>query len=210
MRASRICNRLGVALGLALLFVALPTRAQNARLNLEHLDKLSDKAVEVNNVTLDGDMLQLAAKFLDMDKDDPEDTAEAKELLKKLKGIYVKNFEFDEPNQYSQADVQEIRTQLAAPGWSKVVESRDKRSNENDEIYVMKGPNNTVAGIAILVAEPKELTVVNLVGAVDIDKLSALAGKFGIPASEEKPKDKEKDKEHHKKKATAENSNDKS
>jgi len=210
MTAKTPCHRLRVALGLAVLCMALPiaAHAQNARLNLEHLEKLSSKAVEVNNVTLDGDMLQLAAKFLDMDKDDP-DAAEAKELLKKLKGIYVKNFEFDEPNQYSQTDVQEIRTQLAAPGWSKIVESRDKRTNENNEIYVMKGPNNTVAGIAILVAEPKELTVVNLVGAVDIDKLSSLAGKFGIPAEEEQQKDKEKDKGHHKKKAAAENANDK-
>lgn len=208
MKAKRVCERVGVVLGFALLCVALPVpvRAQNARLNLEHLDKLSDKAAEVNNVTLDGDMLQLAAKFLDMDKDDPE-AKEAKELLKKLKGIYVKNFEFDEENQYSPADVEAIRTQLAAPGWTRIVESRDKHHNENDEVYVMKGANNTVAGIAIVVAEPKELTVVNLVGPVDVDKLSALAGKFGIPAEEGKQK--EKQKEQHKKKAAAENSNDK-
>jgi hypothetical protein len=34
--------------------------------------------------------------------------------------------------------VEQIRTQLAAPGWSKIVENRDKRANENNEIYVMK------------------------------------------------------------------------
>lgn len=201
MKVNGVIKRVGTVLGFALLSVAMPACAQNARLNLEHLEKLSAKAVEVNNVTLDGDMLQLAAKFLDMDKDDP-DAAEAKEFLKKLKGIYVKNFEFDEPNQYSAADVEAIRVQLAAPGWTRIVESRDKRSNENDEIYVMKGPNDTVAGIAILVAEPKELTVVNLVGPVDIDKLSSLAGKFGIPG--------EKEKERPKKKSASENAHDKS
>src|SRR6266480_1565081 len=109
----------GLLVGLALFCVALPASAQDARLKLDHLEKLSAKAVEVNNVTLDGDMLQLAAKFLDMDKDDPE-SGQAKDLIKNLKGIYVKNFEFEQPNQYSAADVEEIRTQLAAPGWSKI------------------------------------------------------------------------------------------
>ena len=187
-------------LGVLLCCLAAPAQAQNARLKLEHLEKLGSKAAEVNNVTLDGDMLQLAVKFLDMDKDDPE-AAQVKDIIKKLKGIYVKNFEFDEPNQYSTADVEEIRAQLAAPGWSKIIENRDKRNAKNNEIYVMKDASNNIAGIAILVAEPKELTVVNIVGPVDLDKLSALSGKFGIPGEK-----KDKDREQHKKKASAENS----
>jgi hypothetical protein len=194
-----------VFLALALLSLAPPSRGQNARLKLDHLEKLSSKAVEVNNVTLDSDMLQLAAKFLDMDKDDPE-AAQVKDLVKKLRGIYVKNFEFEEPNQYSAADVEEIRAQLAVPGWSKIVENRDKRTAENNEIYVMKDASNNIAGIAILVAEPKELTVVNIVGPVDLDKLSALSGKFGIPG--EKSDKKDKDTKHPKKKASAESTYD--
>jgi len=190
----------GVFLGVLLCCLAASAQTQNARLKLEHLEKLGSKAAEVNNVTLDGDMLQLAAKFLDMDKDDPE-AAQVKDIIKKLKGIYVKNFEFDEPNQYSASDVEEIRMQLAAPGWSKIIENRDKRNAENNEIYVMKDASNNIAGIAILVAEPKELTVVNIVGPVDLDKLSALSGKFGIPGEK-----KDKDRELHKKKASAENS----
>ena len=193
----------GVFLALSLPCLAVPVNAQNARLKLDRLEKLSDKAVEVNNVTLDGDMLQLAARFLDMDKEDPE-AAQVKDVIKKLKGIYVKSFEFDAPNQYSPAEVDEIRAQLAAPGWSKIIQSRDKRRAENDEIYVMKDANNNVAGIAILVAEPKELTVVNIVGPVDLDKLTALSGKFGIPADK-----KNKEKDHPKKKASAESFDDK-
>jgi hypothetical protein len=190
----------GVLLALLLGCIAAPAQGQNARLKLDQLEKLSNKAAEVNNVTLDGDMLQLAAKFLDMDKDDPE-AAQVKDVIKNLKGIYVKNFEFDEPNQYSAADVEEIRAQLAAPGWSKIVENRDRHNSENNEIYVMKDASNNIAGIAILVAEPKELTVVNIVGPVDLDKLSALSGKFGIPGDK-----KDKEKEKSKKKASAEGS----
>ena len=44
----------GLLAGLAFFCVALPARAQDARLKLDHLEKLSAKAVEVNNVTLDG------------------------------------------------------------------------------------------------------------------------------------------------------------
>jgi hypothetical protein len=193
-----------VFLGVLVCCLAVPAQAQNARLKLEHLEKLGTKAAEVTNVTLDGDMLQLAAKFLDLDKEDTE-AAQVKDLVKRLKGIYVMSFEFDEPNQYSAADVEEIRTQLTAPGWSRIIENRDKRNAENNEIYLMKDASNNVAGIAILVAEPKELTVVNIVGPVDVDKLSVLSGKFGIPGEK-----KDKDKEQRKKKASVESSDEES
>jgi hypothetical protein len=38
-----------------------------------------------------------------------------------------------------------------------------------------------VGGLAILAFGPKELAVVNIVGPVDLDKLSKLEGNFGIP-----------------------------
>jgi hypothetical protein len=158
--------------------MSLSGLAQNARLELKNLEKLNSKAAEVNQITLDGDMLQMAAKFLDMSQD--ADAKELKEVVKGLKGIYIKNFEFDGPNQYTAADVDAIRSQLAAPGWSKIVESSSKHQSETDEIYIMK-VGDKIAGVAILVAEPKELTVVNLVGFIDIDKLGELEGHFGVP-----------------------------
>jgi hypothetical protein len=178
----------GIFLGLALLcLLPLPGFAQNARLQLNRLEKLNSKAAEVNDVTLEGEMLKLAAKFMEMDGD-PE-AAQIKDIIKDLKGIYIKNFEFDQPNQYSPEDVAEVRAQLAAPGWSRIVENRTKRGGETNEIYVMKD-GNKIAGVAILVAEPKELTVVNIVGPIDLDKLSALEGKFGIPDEDNHPKPK--------------------
>ena len=180
--------------------------AQPARLQLNNLDKLNNKAAEVNDVTLDGALLELASKFLDAAHD--PDAAQVKEVLQGVKGIYIKSFEFDEPDQYSQADVDAIRAQLAAPGWTRIVESRSRRSREHDEIYVMKQGDN-IAGLVVLVAETRELTVVNLVGNIDVNKLSLLEGHFGIPdedggkhkhkhkkddASPAKDKDKNKDK----------------
>jgi uncharacterized protein DUF4252 len=172
---------LGVMLQVLLVCLALPAFGQNARLELKNLEKLSNKASEVNDITLDGAMLELAWKFIQADGD-PE-AAQLKDILKGLKGIYVKNFEFDGPNQYSQADVDAIRAQLAAPGWQRIVESRSLKAKEHDEIYIMK-QGDAITGLAILVAEATELTVVNIVGPIDINKLATLEGHFGIPSEE--------------------------
>ncbi|HET7873031.1 MAG TPA: DUF4252 domain-containing protein [Terriglobales bacterium] len=169
---------LSIALQLLLACLAVPAFGQNAKLELKNLEKLSNKASEVNDITLDGAMLELAWKFMQADGD-PE-AAQLRDILKGLKGIYVKNFEFDGPNQYSQADVDAIRAQLTAPGWQRIVESRSQHSKEHDEIYIMK-QGDAITGLAILVAEPNELTVVNIVGPIDINKLATLEGHFGIP-----------------------------
>jgi hypothetical protein len=162
-----------------MVLLAVSGYAQSARLELKNLEKLSGKASEVTDVTLDGDLLQMAARFTA--KSDDKDAHELSDLIKGLAGIYVKSFEFDQPNQYTQADVEAIRSQLAAPGWSRIVQSTSKRDAETNEIYLMK-KEGKIVGVAILVAEPKELTVVNIVGPIDIEKLSELGGKFGVPA----------------------------
>jgi hypothetical protein len=170
-----------LALAIALLCGALAASAQNPKLELNNLEKLNSKASEVNDVTLEGPMLELAAKFMEYDHD-PE-AAQLKDILKGIKGIYVKNFEFDDPDQYSQADVEAIRAQLSGPGWSRIVESSNRRSHEHDEIYIMK-QGDAIAGMAVLVAETRELTVVNIVGTIDIEKLSQIEGHFGIPKTD--------------------------
>jgi hypothetical protein len=177
---------------------ATPVFAQNARLELKNLEKLSALASDVTDVSLDGDLLQMAANFT---AKGGEDTRKATDMLRNLKGIYVKSFEFDKPNQYSSADVEAIRSQLAVPGWKKIVSTHSK--TETNEIYLMKDSNNKVLGMAILTAEPQELTVVNIVGQIDVEKLGELSGKFGVP-SVDVHQDKEKDKEKNKDKKSSE------
>lgn len=163
---------------IALILFALPGVAQPGKLELKNLEKLADKAAEVNDITLDGSMLQLAVRMMENSHD--PDAAQVRDIVKGLKGIYVKNFEFDSPGQYSQADVEAIRAQLTAPGWQRIVTSRSKRTGENNEIYLLK-EGDKINGVAVLVAEARELTVVNIVGPIDPEKLSELGGHFGIP-----------------------------
>ena len=167
---------------------AATARGQDpARLKLEHLERLADKADEVTDVNLDGAMLKLASKFMN---DDGDEDRRIGEMVKKLKGIYIKSFEFDKEGQYTDADVESIREQLRGPGWKKMVNVRSKRDKENAEIYVL-GDENNMQGLVILAAESKELTVVDIVGPIDLDTLSELGGHMGIPPVEVKKGGKE-------------------
>lgn len=141
------------------------------------LDKLASKASEVVDVNMDRRMLDFASKFLS-DKDG--DDAEAKQLIKNLKGIYVKSFEFEKDGEYSMVDVEPFRAQLRAPQWSKMIEARSKRDGENVEVY-FRNENGVIQGLAIIAAEARELTLVNIEGPIDPEQLSSLGGQFGIP-----------------------------
>ena len=130
----------GTLIGALLVLVmstSQPAFGQNPRLKINNLEKLSSKAAEVVDVTLDESMLKLASKFLAAERDE----AEARELIKDLKGVYVKSFEFDKEGEYSQEDVEAIRSQLTAPGWTKVVGVRSKHDGDVAEVYLMTESN---------------------------------------------------------------------
>jgi hypothetical protein len=103
----------------------------------------------------------------------------AKNLLSGLKGIYVRSFEFAAPGEYSEADVESLRSQLQAPTWSKMVSVRSKNDGENVDVF-FKMEKDKIAGLVVIAAEPMELTFVNIVGPIDLDQLSRLGGQFGI------------------------------
>ncbi len=170
---STMMRRMGTLI-LLMISTALPSLGQGARLELKNLDSLKSKANDVTDVALDGSMLQLASQALANEKD--ADAAKAKDVISKLKGVYVKTFEFKEKNQYNTADLEPIRAQLRDSNWSKVVDVRE--NEESTEVYLMK-EGETLIGLAVMVAEPQELTVVNIVGPIDLEKLGGLAGMMG-------------------------------
>ena len=168
---------------LVTLLAARPTGAaiqqdDPARIVISDLDKLVDKATRVVDVTLDRKMLQLAAKFLSSTRS--PDEAEIKELVSGLKGVYVKYFEFDKEQQYSPSDIEPILAQLKGSSWSRMVGVSSTKTGEKVEVYLMSN-GDTINGLAVVAAEPKELAVVNIVGNIDIERLARLEGQFGIP-----------------------------
>jgi len=76
-----------------------------------------------------------------------------KEIIKDLKGVYVTNFEFDQPNQCSRVDVEAIRARLAASGWSRVMENWNKRAGEARWRKKLAFPQSTKNGIKKLSPE---------------------------------------------------------
>ena len=161
---------------LFLIAPAVTVSAQDPRIQLSHLDHLATRASQTVDVSVDERLIQLAAKVFN-DKD--EDEAQIKKLVSGLKGIYVKSFEFDNEGDYSPADVESIRSQLRGPLWSRLVNVTSKKEGIV-EVYLMLN-GDQVSGLAVLAFEAKELTVVNIVGPVDLQKLSQLEGQLGVP-----------------------------
>ena len=161
-------------------WLALPLSAQQFKFNLEHLES---KASHTVDLSLNGSTLQFAAKFLDSSD---ADEAKVKKLISGLEGIYIKGFSFKNPGAWSEADVEQVRKQLRAPEWSRIVGVKSAEEGENAEVYV-RNENKKVTGVAIIAAEPTSLTVVNIVGPVDLDSLAELSGHFGVPKLESKP-----------------------
>jgi hypothetical protein len=148
--------------------------AQGPHINLD-FPGLADKAREVVDVTLDGALLRLGARFL---SDTDADERAVRQMVNRLEGIYVRSYEFDRDDAYDKTVIDSIRKQLG-PSWKRVVTVRSKLK-ENVEIYTeLRGEN--IVGLVVIAAEPRELTIVNLVGPIDLDKLANLEGQFGIP-----------------------------
>jgi hypothetical protein len=161
---------LSIALTLA---VAVPASAQ--RLNLDFLRDLEDEAEEVVDVTLDANLLRMASKFLR--GNDAEERAIG-DMIRGLQGVYVRSFEFAKTGAYDRKLIDRVKSQLG-PSWKPLVTVRSK-TKDNVNIYAdMRGEN--IVGLVIIAAEPRELTVVNIVGPIDIERLADLQGEFGIP-----------------------------
>jgi hypothetical protein len=144
--------------------------------------KLAAKATEKVDINLEGPMLEMASKFLSGEKGDE---SKIKRLIEGLRGVYVKNFTFDKEGQYSEADVNAIRSQLRSPEWTNIVDVQEK--HESTGIYLKMNGKQT-EGLVVLAAEPKELTVVQIIGPMDPSMLSEMGGKFGIPKMQMGPK----------------------
>lgn len=159
-------------------FIVTTSCAMGQTLKLDHLDRLGSKARETVNVTLDGSLLRLASGFL---SDSDSDQIEIKRLVNGLRAIVVRSFEFNTEGEYLESDVENIRAQLRNPAWKKIVEVRSKAEG-NSDIY-LQTEENSIRGLAVISAQPKQLTVVSIDGTIDMDGLRKLSGNFGIPGS---------------------------
>ena len=173
-----------------LALLAWPVVAQEIDLSL--LKGLEAKARESSNIDLGPEQMGLIKGFSGLVGGDLGDLAAG--LLR----VKVYSLEFDKDGMYSQAEAENLRAKVKADSkWLSLISVKEKGGFT--EIMTHKGPNGDVDGFLILSAEARELTVVNIIGKLDMNKLSKLGGKFGIPKIEidgnkNKNRDKSKDK----------------
>jgi hypothetical protein len=169
----------------SLLVLAAPAwSAPKAQLQLPDFEALSAKASESVNITLGPELLGLAVRFLD-DRN-PAD-ASAKKAVASLRGIYVRSFTFDSDFAYPKSEVDALRRQLSAPGWNRIVGTFSRKADTNVDIYLLTD-NGRAMGLALIASEPRQFTIVNIVGDIDLEQLHDIQGRFGVPELDiEKP-----------------------
>ncbi len=86
-------------------------------------------------------------------------------------------------------EVDKLRQAFATPEWSPMVHERESKSGESTDVMV-KLVNGEPHGIFVLTAEPKELTIVLILGPIRMDQLSKLKGLSGLGALGDVEKDK--------------------
>ena len=109
--------------------LALPAaRAAEPKLKLPNFSHLRAKAINSEDITIEGFLLRLAQKFSADDGDDDEDAA----FLKGIKSVRVRNFEFANEGEYSRADIDSVRAQLTARTIPNIQRALDFESPELD------------------------------------------------------------------------------
>jgi Domain of unknown function (DUF4252) len=156
-----------IALTFLAAWAAPMTFAQGAKLDLSHLDKLAKNASDVKTVNVDGAMLQQIGKS-QLNLTGP--AGDFKDIAGCLKGVYVRKYEFDKPGEYSKADVENLMKQLSSKGWVPLAKDEDKKTGEIKGVYMFNKGGET-EGMAVIKASPKELSVVNIVGPINISSL---------------------------------------
>ena len=158
-----------------------PAQTQNSQLPLPPAveKELAARASNVTEVTLGKNMLGFAAKFMN-GKD--QDEAATQHLIENLDGIYVRAYEFDKEGEYSMEEIQKLRAVLSKPANGRPSFTRTSASRGETTDVLFKMVNGETHGMFILSVEPKELTIVLILGPVRMEDLGKLKGIGGLGA----------------------------
>lgn len=148
-------------------------------LDFSSLDKLSSKAKEVNRVSLTGDQLRAALQMLPQDESNGANREQLRRLAAGLTSVNVRNFVFASKDQYSDTDLNSVRSQMEKmKGWAKIIDS--KEPHEHAEVFMLTEAEKPM-GLAVIDAEPTEVSVVFIKGPLGLRDLGSLGGLMGLP-----------------------------
>ena len=161
----------------ALLSSPLLLAAETGRLELPDFSNLQAKATDSVDVSVGPFMMWFASKLApERDKDGTE----VKKILQGIKSVYIRSFEFAEDNAYTQADIDSVRAQLNTQHWQPLAQIHSRKNAEHVDIFIAI-ENDKPAGFAILASEPREFTIVNVVGTIDPEHIGTLQRSLDLP-----------------------------
>ena len=166
-----------IAVACALLIPPAVVGGEIGSVDLPDLQGLQHQATDSVNISLDPWLLGTMSAFMD-DKD--ADSAAMKKMLSGIKSIQIRSFAFGTDFVYPASAIDGIRQQLSAPGWSKMVQVHNHKEREDVDIYLMMDQHRA-NGFALIASDPRQLTIINIVGSINMDDLPMLERHFHIP-----------------------------
>lgn len=129
---------------------------------------------EFVEVQVRSNLLNFAAQLVE--KDQPE----AAKLLRNVQLVRVNVVGLNDENREAmQQRVQKIRQELEGHGWERNVNVQGK-DGEDVGIYTQTRGGQSLAGVAVTVIEPKSVVLVNVVGDIRPEQISALGESLNI------------------------------
>jgi uncharacterized protein DUF4252 len=139
---------------------------------------LQRQATNSVNISLDPWLLRSMAAFIG---DTDADSVATKKMLSGIKSIQIRSFNFGADFEYPTAAVDGIRQQLTGPGWAKMVQVHDHKQREDVDIYLLMDQHRA-NGFALIASDSRQLTIINIVGSIDMNDLPTLERQFHIPS----------------------------
>ncbi len=166
----------------AALALPAPGLAATPKLNIPDYPHLRAKATETVDVSVGGFLLGLARMLTrEESRQDP-----ALKLLQDIDSVKVRSYKFDTDTAYSKADLDSVRDQLKGPQWNAIAQVHKREPQEDVDVYMCVEESGKSCGLAVIAVEPREFTIVSIVGNIDVDRLAELEGEFGIPETSQK------------------------
>jgi uncharacterized protein DUF4252 len=158
----------------ALLALPLLAFAGSGQIGLPALPGLRAQATERVDINLGRWALHFVSWLID-DRD--RDGAAVRRIIRGLTSVRILSYEFTSDIECPTADLAALRSQLSSPPWTQVVHTQDLARREDVDIYVA-AEERRIEGTAIIACEPRELTILNIVGPLDLDQVAALRKTF--------------------------------
>jgi len=161
----------------ALFLLPMVGACQSAKLRLPDFQPLADKATDSVNISVSPWLLRTMTSLVDTHD---ADGVKTKELLGRIQSIDIRSYEFATDFAYSRDDIESVRRQLTGPGWTRLMQVHNREKGEDVDIYLSM-ENNRTTGFALIASEPREFTIINIVGSVSAEDLPKIENYLHLP-----------------------------